>query len=360
MPFIQTRQLADQVWTAGEFKQVDHSGLIFDKFHIDYDVTLTTSGAAATVAEEGAAGYATEFELMQDNEPAVRVPLADLRVLDALASASTTDMVTATANNGVAELGLDIDFQYWTPGAHFDATERQVHSRMRLEANTTIADTATNSTGTIRQSVAEVGSLPGAAYRPRWSQTVLDIGQESRDIQHSITFDRTTVVTGMLVRVRDASASQGTDPFAKRSDGLVRNLEFELVGNDRVQKRSRFTWDQLKKLTARRFGLSKAEAEASDFNGVAYIPLDEPGSDFGAVRFNRGAVLNLHFDTQSTPPAQYTAVTPANGDQVFVTLIGALPVQTPEAATRNAARQTSGGRTRRRSSGPLRRQARVS
>lgn len=284
-----------------------------------------TGASIATVRDDAAFRLLKTPEINQAENPLVRMQGSSWRHLSALLGGgydSFASGVTAATPGQVVAMST-IHFDRLWPGAMVNASDKKVFLRGEFNTLASYSGTApTAVTGKIRPFAITSERDPSQGFlRPRISELSLGIETASDDLQQVIRFEQDTVLHGFMLQVQDNSAGD------QRVDGIVRAVRMDVFDKDGGQKETtRQTWGQM-----RHYLQFRGQYNQEDYNrsfGVGLLPtVDKRNPQWnGAKLFKAGESVTLHVDTNATVEEEYTSVTPAAGDKLIITIIGATPV----------------------------------
>lgn len=307
--------------SAGGTLQSPFSGWPIEALEFKHDATVT--GSAATIASNGAYRMATKrLQLTQDEQPLVDIAGPELFYLSSLMSGGR-DNSSNTASLGTFFSRLD--FNALMPGALIDASSggAQVFVRTEYGSLTDYAQTAPDTySGVNRPSMIRSPNDPRVGYkRPHIRSATVDLSTAGQDIPYTLSISSDQWVLGCLVRAVDADGGYN----GRETDGLVRSMRAYMTGGSIARSELiRARWGTLRERTVKQANM--AFGDRAIMGGVAWIPFQsrdpEALANFnGATFFSRNDSLELHFDNQTTVERNYTAVTPAAGDHVVVTVV---------------------------------------
>ena len=314
------RQLPAVNFAASTNFQTEFQGQPISGLGISFQGTYAAD-AGGGVANEGAYGFMGPIEIVQGEEPLVQMHGRDWRHLTSILAGGyfplnpSLDLPSQTTFYSRGFLPFDT----LMPGAAIDASKDKVLLRGKFGALTDLGSTVTTAEGQLRANVKTARTIEGNYFEPRFLQAQVRIDTAQTDLQFTKRITRRReYLAGIMFRQFDASAEFSNANLA-RVDGLVRNIRVDLERDGEAREVLRTTWGDLKFDQIARFGLARGDIHT----GVGIYLFDDP--DTPEINENLvlepGDALSFHIDTSSTPEAEFTAVTPASGDTLFVTFL---------------------------------------
>jgi hypothetical protein len=286
---------------------------------IGFSLDATISGSPATALDDDYYRLlGTNLEVVQAGDPIVRMNPRDWRQLAAIISGGFDPYVggvTGTAKQATALL----DFERLMPGSLVNAAGSKVFLRGTYGTAADLASTPpTIDAATFRPFALASSRDPSQGFRrPKIWQATVSLASSSNDIQFKQDLEQDLLLTGVMMRVIDASAA------GRRVDGLIRRVRTEVtIGGSGSRQITDNRWSALRLYTCH--GAGFGESDVTNSLGVAMQPLRDPRFPTAgqAFFFRAGDSITLHFDTSSTVEGAYGAVTPAAGDEVVLTFVG--------------------------------------
>ena len=313
------RQLPAVNYGASTNYQTEFQGQPISGLGISFQGTYTA--ASGNVANEGAYGFMGPIEIVQGEEPLVQMHGRDWRHLTSILAGGyfplnpSLDLPSQTTFYSRGFLPFDT----LMPGAAIDASKDKVLLRGKFGALTDLGSGVSAAAGQLRANVKTTKTVEGNFFEPRFLQAQVRVDTAQTDIQFTKRITRRReYLAGIMFRQFDASAEFSNANLA-RVDGLVRNIRVDLERDGEAREVLRTTWGDLKFDQIARFGLSRGDIHT----GVGIYLFDDP--DTPEIQENLvlepGDALSFHIDTASTIEDEFTAVTPASGDTLFVTFL---------------------------------------
>ena len=301
--------------------QTEFQGSPVKGFGLSIQGDYTATSGTGVPANESCYGFMGPIELVQGEEPLVQMHGRDFRHLTSMIAGGYFPLApTLVLNASDKFFGRGyLPFEAFMPGAAIDASQDKIVLRGRFGSLTDFGSDATAVTGSLRPYVATTKTVEGNFFEPRFLQQQVRIDTSSTDIQAVKRIQRRReYLAGILFRQFDASAEFSNANLA-RVDGLVRNLRLDLERGGDSKEVFRHTWGELKFEQQATFGLSRGDMHT----GVALYLFDDPETPEiqETLILEPGDALTLHVDTNSTIEEEFTAVTPATGDTLFVTFL---------------------------------------
>lgn len=292
---------------------------------VGFTLDITATGAATTIRDDATFRMAGTPEVVQGNEPLIRMGGPSWRHISALSAGGYDQFIAGNGQDGkLAQCILDLDALM--PGAMINGAGSSRTGSVKVFFRGSFgvitdygAGGITALAGRLRPFVTTSPFEPDAGFlRPAIREFNVDLSADSADIQHKIDFEEDTMVLGFFYRTVD-----GAEPAGSNVDGLVKNIRIDVNrGTGGQAELSRMTWGQLRLLTAHRAGYTAADITNSV--GCALVPMiDRANVDRGsATLMRKGDSVTIHHDTLAAAEAQFADVTPAAGDHAVVTVLG--------------------------------------
>lgn len=349
---VDYRRFPDEIWSASRQHSQELGNRVFNALQFRFDASLTTTATAITgVFTDPLLKLLgrTNLELTQSDHPIIKMTPQELfwlgAIIDGMPGRFDMDDAIGASTSAAQVVEFWIDFQkLYGPACMIDAREVKVARKGAFGSLSDYGQTALSSVaGTLRTMArsSQREPTPGSSYlRPQFYSERKDISTSSTKVQHSVRIGQTGYLAGLMFMVTDDSAggsSTNTNAQASRADGLIRNVTARLLADDFNGELGTWTWGQLvdgtwrgESLGAHGGSAALTEPMTSRPSGVAWLPLrnEADGTARGARLFKVGDVIELDFDTQSTPEADFTAVTPAANDIVSIVVPLVAPVAT--------------------------------
>lgn len=342
------RRFPDEIWSAGKQHSQELGNRVYNGLQFRFDASLTTTATAvSSVFTDPLLKLLgrTNLELTQSDHPLVKMTPQELfwlgAIIDGLPGRYDMDEAIGSSSSAAQIVEWWIDFErLYGPACMIDARDVKVARKGTFGSLSDYGQTALSSvTATLRTMArsSQREPTPGTSYlRPQFYSERKDISTSSTKVQHSVRIGQTGYMAGLGFMVTDDSAGgsvANVNPQASRVDGLIRNVTVRVITKDFNGELGTFTWGQLVDSTWRgeslgyQFGTT--EPLTARPSGVAWLPLRNTADPFakGARLFEAGDVIELDFDTQSTPEADFTAVTPAANDTVSILCPFVAPVE---------------------------------
>ena len=354
------KEFRTESWVSGGQWSEELFGRAFNAIGGKFSATLDTGAAAITnVFTDPACKLmgTSAWELNQGETPLMRLRPQLLMLLSWYVQGQPLQYVQPAT---LGATSTDVAFFTWFldfvkmagPMALVDARQEKVFTRGTFGTSAQYTDAASLDafSGDLRQWVRSTDRLPrvgGGEYaylRPHFYEVDIDVSNSSTDVAHVIRFDQDLVVPFLLLVTRDNDKGGGTavatgQPFASRTDGLVKSIRAEIATAGQSGEIARGSWGALKSDTWNRcaYGGHVASSVAGALGdpqtvvptGVVALDLiDENRPELhGARVFQRGESITLHLDTASDVEREFTSVSPATGDQVHVVIPAFAPVR---------------------------------
>jgi hypothetical protein len=292
---------------------------------VGWSLDVTNTGTTTGPRDDATFRLAGTPEVVQGNQPLIRMGGPSWRHVSALAAGSYDNFIAGTTAAGkLAQCVLDLDALM--PGAMINGGGSSRTGAVKVFFRGTFgaltdygASGNTAHAGRLRPFVTTSPFDPDAGFlRPAIREFNVDLSSDASDIQHKIDFEEDTMLLGMFYRTVDAA-----EPAGVNVDGLVKNIRVDVNrGSGGQMELARYTWGQLKLLTAHRAGFTAADI--TNAVGTALVPMiDRANQDRGsAVLMRKGDSVTMHHDTLAAAEAQFSDITPAAGDHAVVTVLG--------------------------------------
>lgn len=366
---LELHRLQETTFAAAASYSTETFGRTFSKVYLDFQGTFTSS-AACTPRNDGGMKLLGDVELVQAGERLAYMKGETARHLGALNEGGygkylATAPAAAVATN-VLSAGVMLDFGKMIPGMRVNASENKAILRGQngnLDDYLIAADTGkvTAASLTLDMHIESTGQSNASGFpRPAISQETFDLSSAG-ELRHTIHFNQDTILAGIFLEAVDASGGTSTEDH--NTDGLIRRIRVETTRKDAgTQHRHYVTWSAARKRAASNAGFSAEDYERAQ--GSVFLPLqdDRTNAFGGAMIFRAGESISITFDTQSATSAEFTAVTPANGDHVRITTVAAtwvpgsgdvspqspsIPVSRPSGSRTNGSARRGPGKNRR-------------
>lgn len=301
--------------------------------------TYTGSGAGV-VAGDGGFKVLNRPEVKRGGDAIIGLFGADLKWLSAFTfGAPNPQSPSVIAASGIHSSIGELAFDAFMPGAGIDARNADVQFAGQFGSIADLGTTVTAISGNLNVGVETTSpAANGDHFEPRWLAQSVDTSSAAQDLKAIKRIGNDVeLCSAIMIRTYDASQAAG-DPDAYRSDGMVRNIRVEIESGGQSKEVARYTWGEAKALSTTRARMAAAGVPA----GVVIIPIRDPDGARvynGALRLQRGDTLTVYLDTSSTIEGEFTALTPASGDQAIVTFINYVPMGAGAAAVRATRRR---------------------
>ena len=287
---------------------------------------VVAASGAGTNAGDGPFGLIGRVEWVRNGTPIISMHAADLRHLTAfLASAYPEILPASIANPSTFLAQAELPLEKIMPDAGVDARKVELVVRGRVRGATNLGSTVTSLTsGKIRGGGDTDESGKKDYFEPSFFQKTIDTSSAGAELTstHRITND-VEMCAALMLRCFDSSLEL-SDPNTYRSDGMVREIKVTLEREGQPSKLvKQLTWGEAKLGSTTLAGISAATGQIQ--TGVVLVPIEDPDNPGSALRLVAGDALNVVVDTLNAVEDEFTALTPAAGDQVVVSFLNFVP-----------------------------------
>jgi hypothetical protein len=331
---VQTLAFAQKTITPSRGESTEISGGLVKRITLNTYGTFDT-GATPSTNKAGAVALLGDIKLTQDGSVVASALAFDwYQAFEVFLGGATDQVDTETASStGLNIAGtLDLDFGRVMKGAGLDASG-QHRVGYRVESLPASSYTTNGVTYSLRLDATiehDGGVASGPYLLPRTQYKVVDAGAASPALYDEFTAPSDGFLLGVQIRTRDASAilrAQGVD-------GLLKRLKVKHVATDGTGTSELFdgTWRQVRNMTRARWRVPSSKITGLGViddgleAGLAIFPTFDPTAPSGAMRMRKNEKIQIYMDTTSTVENGYTSVTPAAGDQIFLTFHYFAPV----------------------------------
>lgn len=329
MPALRQRKRATPITVAVNTDyQAEMPGALYRSLFLKMSGTATASGAG-TNAMDGPFGLLGRVEWTLGGQPKIALQGSDIRHLASFLCGGHAEILPPSISTGAAFLGqVELPLDRLVPGGAIDSRAEDLVVRGRFRALLNLGTTVTAiATGSLRATGETDDRGPdGDHLEPLWSQRSIDASVASSELNTTYRCAQDTeVMPAIMLRAFDASVEL-SDPNTARSDGMIREIRVDVERAGGLQEVGRWTWGEAKQLSSSRYGISAATGQIS--TGVVLLTLDDPNTPAeldDALILHKGDAVIVRIDTAATVEPEFTALTPAAGDQCIVTFLSHTP-----------------------------------
>ncbi len=287
-----------------------------------FDGTATGS-VAITLSDEAPWRNLGSLQLIQFGAPRINVDAYLLFHLAAIYQGGYVSRNAGTATSTTFGSRFVLPLHTMLDGAGFDATGAELIWRWTNRSHTFYGANATAVAGIVRPWAHTAPEVPQGGFNtPDFFTAEVSLASASSNIPLQLDFKTDVYGTGLLVEASDATGGAGAEASAS-VDGLIRRLAVDYIqpGEPRKSVYDWTVWGRARYETCRASGFGSDDEIAS--TGIVFIPLKEmrQGRKRNALFIPAGGQLTIYADNSAAVEGDITAVTPAAGDKMRVTVI---------------------------------------